>query len=105
MEAEQNKLETYRKSLLAKYHPVIDFIEQFLPDYYTNSDIAEADLLWRYIGDECMEDKDEELCKKRFPNKKKAIEELIEIESRLLKECVGIFHNEYFHNKINNETK
>lgn len=94
--------EEYRDWLLAQYRPVLDFIEQFLPDYYTNQRIAETDRLWRYIGDEGMDEEDEELYKEQFPDKKKALEELIEVESEVLKECVGVFYKNYFNNKINN---
>lgn len=94
--------EEYREYLLSEYRPVMDFIERYLPNYYTSRRIAEIDRLWRYIGDEGLDPEDEELYKERFPDKKKALEELIEVESEILKECVEIFYNKYFY-KINND--
>lgn len=97
--------EEYREYLFSEYRPVMGFIERYLPDYYTNQHIAEIDRLWRYIGDEGLDPEDEELYKERFPDKKKALEELIEVESEILKECVEIFYNKYFYKKINNERR
>jgi hypothetical protein len=109
METEQFKWSTYllgseehRDYLLSQYRSVMDFIERFLPDYYTNPQVLETDLLWRYIGDEELSPEDEKLYKEQFPDKKKALSELIEVESEILRECVEAFYNKYFYGKVNN---
>lgn len=95
--------ENYRKYLFSHYSPASDFIEKFLPDYFTNENVAEIDRLWRYIGNEELDPRDEKLYKEQFPDKRKAAEELVEVEGKLFKRCLSIFYAKYFAKELNDD--
>lgn len=72
-----------------------DFIAKYLPDYTSNEDVAESDLLWRYIDNEEMYQHDIERLEKSYPTKKTMLNEIAKIETKLFKEAMEEYIKTY----------
>lgn len=85
------------------YGTLSQFISTYLPGYHTRSDVLETDLLWRYIGDEGLDDDDYSRMKQKHPSKSSAIERLIELEAGFCEESLRVFYSKFFKSTLEKE--
>ena len=73
-------------------------LEEYLPDYYTDSDVCTLNILYKYLDKEELSSEDEEYILESFKSKEEIIEEVERIEVDLFQEAVKEYYKQQYLN-------
>lgn len=76
-------------------HGYWDFIEKYLPDYYTNDLVLRSDILWRYVDNDDVDGSDKIWIEEEFATKTEIVEEIVRIETQLFENALRNYCFEY----------
>lgn len=80
------------------HNRLLEFLEEYLPDYYTDSDVCTLNILYKYLDKEELSSEDEEYILESFKNKEEIIEEVKRIEVDLFQEAVKEYYKQQYLN-------
>ena len=80
------------------HNRLLEFLEEYLPDYYTDSDVCTLNILYKYLGKEELSSEDEEYILESFKSKEEIIEEVERIEVDLFQEAVKEYYKQQYLN-------
>lgn len=80
------------------HNRLLEFLEEYLPDYYTDSDVSTLNILYKYLDKEELSPEDEEYILESFKNKEEIIEEVERIEVDLFQEAVKEYYKQQYLN-------
>ncbi len=73
-----------------------NFIEKYLPNYYTRDDVLYDDILFRFIDDDNVSEEDLAWIAEEFNSDKKLIkDEIVRIETRFAEEALAAYYEQY----------
>lgn len=80
------------------HNRLLKFLEEYLPDYYTDSGVSTLNILYKYLDKEELSSEDEEFILESFKNKEEIIEEVERIEVDLFREAVKEYYKQQYLN-------
>ena len=80
------------------HNRLLEFLEEYLPDYYTDSDVCTLNILYKYLDKEELSSEDEEYILESFKSKEEIIEEVERIEVGLFQEAVKEYYKQQYLN-------
>ena len=80
------------------HNRLLEFLEEYLPDYYTDSDVCTLNILYKYLDKEELSSEDEEFILESFKSKEEIIEEVKRIEVDLFQEAVKEYYKQQYLN-------
>lgn len=80
------------------HNRLLEFLEEYLPDYYTDSDVCTLNILYKYLDKEELSSEDEEYILESFKSKEEIIEEVERIEVDLFQEAVKEYYKQQYLN-------